>query len=113
MLMVGCMRMTGALRLNLSRNLDYRGRPRQVFVKEGAVAADHGRCSDIGMTTLELLKPHGCRFLAKDSAALPGGRQGVYRVPDQDVLPSLQAPVCCRAEGTLLTVRWPRRCARG
>jgi hypothetical protein len=39
----------GALHFNISRSFDYRGRPRQVFVKQGVVAADHGRCSEIGL----------------------------------------------------------------
>lgn len=27
---------------------DYRGKPRRVEANQGVVAADHGRCSDIG-----------------------------------------------------------------
>ena len=38
----------GSLNFNISKGFDYRGQPRQVFVKQGVVAADHGRCSDTG-----------------------------------------------------------------
>lgn len=38
----------GALRSDIGIQQDYRGQPREVFAQHGVVAADHGRCSDIG-----------------------------------------------------------------
>ncbi|CAL8460578.1 g107 [Coccomyxa elongata] len=42
----------GAIRGSLGMTQDYRGRPRELFMPGGMVAADHGRCSDIGMRVL-------------------------------------------------------------
>lgn len=38
----------GAIRGNLGLTQDWRGHAREVFAASGTVAADHGRCSDIG-----------------------------------------------------------------
>ena len=38
----------GALRNNIGINRDYMGRPREVLSEHGMVAADQGRCSEIG-----------------------------------------------------------------
>ena len=38
----------GALRSNIGINRDYVGRPREVLCEHGMVAADQGRCSEIG-----------------------------------------------------------------
>ena len=51
---------------------DYRGRPRTVTSADGVVAADHGRCSDIGA---EMLRRGGNAVDAAVAAALC---QGVY-----------------------------------
>ena len=42
-----CVR-TGSITGDFQADFDYRGRPRAVSSAGGVVAADHGRCSDIG-----------------------------------------------------------------
>lgn len=42
----------GVIRGNFAEQHDFRGRPRMVAARQGIVAADHGRCSDIGMSML-------------------------------------------------------------
>ena len=43
-----CHLLAGRIQVDLGMNFDYRGKPRRVECSHGAVAADHGRCSDIG-----------------------------------------------------------------
>lgn len=42
----------GAIRGIIGLTQDYRGRAREVFGSSGMVAADHGRCSDMGEESL-------------------------------------------------------------
>lgn len=51
---------------------DYRGRPRSLYAETGVVAADHGRCSDVGAEVLE----EGGN--AVDAAVATALCQGVY-----------------------------------
>ena len=50
----------GALRSNIGINRDYRGRPREVLSEHGMVAADHGRCSEIGANLPQLPSSPAC-----------------------------------------------------
>ena len=50
----------GALRSNIGINTDYRGRPREVLSEHGMVAADHGRCSEIGANLPQLPSSPAC-----------------------------------------------------
>ncbi|KAK9908735.1 hypothetical protein WJX75_002081 [Coccomyxa subellipsoidea] len=43
----------GAIRGIIDLSQDYRGRAREVFGSSGMVAADHGRCSDMGLRVLD------------------------------------------------------------
>lgn len=40
--------LAGKVFMDFGMTHDYRGRPRSIEVEQGAIAADHGRCSDIG-----------------------------------------------------------------
>ena len=44
----------GSLSINIAQSYDYRGRPRRLACNEHTVAADHGRCSDLGTYVLSL-----------------------------------------------------------
>ena len=46
---------TGRIYGDIGLTRDYRGRPRMMETEHGMVAADHGRCSDLGKITGELL----------------------------------------------------------
>ncbi|KAL4420110.1 hypothetical protein ABPG77_000591 [Micractinium sp. CCAP 211/92] len=52
---------------------DYRGRPRSVSSQRGVVAADHGRCSDIGKQGAAVLAEEGSAVDAAIAAALCQG----------------------------------------
>lgn len=43
--------------MNIAQSYDYRGRPRRLVSQSQSVAADHGRCSDIGSQLIPCL-PH-------------------------------------------------------
>ncbi len=60
----------GAVSSSFEARHDYRGRPRAVDAARGAVAADHGRCSDLGV---EVLREGGSAADAAVAAALCQG----------------------------------------
>jgi gamma-glutamyltranspeptidase / glutathione hydrolase / leukotriene-C4 hydrolase len=62
----------GPVSSNFEAKFDYRGRPRELAAQEGIVAADHGRCSDIGAA---VLKDGGN---AVDAAVATALCQGIY-----------------------------------
>ena len=62
----------GPVSSNFEAKFDYRGKPREIAAKDGIVAADHGRCSDIGASVLQ----NGGN--AVDSAVATALCQGIY-----------------------------------
>lgn len=62
----------GPVSSNFEAKFDYRGKPRELAAQDGIVAADHGRCSDIGASVLQ----NGGN--AVDSAVATALCQGIY-----------------------------------
>lgn len=63
----------GPVSMDADALYDYRGRPRAISSSKGVVAADHGRCSELG---LQILKKNGGN--AVDAVVVTALCQGIY-----------------------------------
>lgn len=103
----------GSITASFAYSHDYAGRPRSVRSAGGVVAADHGRCSEIGEGARGRRALHAGRLACLPACRASCGRAAASCSAMRIMLdPALQAPPRCARAGPRSTPRLRLRCAR-